>query len=156
MRTRSLALLLAGPLLALAAGIVLAAPTPASRTNPPVPPADAHPAQATVPATHTAPVNPLMPQIDALLAQERQQLADLTAQLRQAAGTDRVPELQRRIAEVKKGTERSILELQLAHARETGNTAAVQSLERSLAALDAPPPAPRPVERAIPSPRHQR
>jgi len=138
----------------LLAAVVLAVPTP-----PTARPDQAHPAGNSprqMRRANGAPANPLMPQINTLLDRERRQLADLNDRARRVSGTQDELAVQREIAAVKKGTERAILELQLEHARTQGDRESAARLERAIATLDAPPPAPVHVPRDIPaSPHHQ-
>ncbi len=108
-----------------------------------------------LPGDQHPPRNPLMPRISTLLEQERNQLADLEQQFRQAADEQSALAIQRRIREVKVETELAILRLQLDAARERGDDETVSRLEQAIATITGPRPQPVFVERDVPD-VHQR
>jgi hypothetical protein len=96
--------------------------------------------------------SPLMVEIDALLAKQRAALLTLESELAVATDLAHSIALQRKIAEVKEQTEIDILDVQLTHARDKGNQALVQELERSIELLKSPP---SPIEPQAREPRAQ-
>ena len=86
-----------------------------------------------------AELTPRLLDIRVLLENEKATLDELRAQYMAATSDAEALRIQRRIHDVKRGTETGLLKIQLKHARLDGNAAAVSQLEETLRQLDNPP-----------------
>lgn len=121
------------------AGQPVIAGNPANQAGPEAPGAADDPARAALRA-----------ELDALLVARQARVQALAAQLAAASG-DEAAALQRRIEQEKAAGDRELLQWQLDRATAAGDAARRRTLEAALAAWDAPPPAPIPVDRPVPS-----
>ncbi len=108
-----------------------------------------------MPADLRTPVGPLAPAFQTVLDEERRQLQQLEQEFARAVDEAAARDVQRRIREVKLQTERRLLMIQLEAAQRSGDPDRIAALEQAVASLDAPRPAPVPVERDVPD-VHQR
>ena len=84
--------------------------------------------------------SPMVLEIDAMLGEQDARLEELYVELAAAPDPAAALAVQKRIEEVKRDSERSMLQIQLDHARVSGTPEQVEALERALADFDDPRP----------------
>lgn len=96
--------------------------------------------------------SPMMQQIEAVMAEQARQLADLRNELAGAVTSEQAIELQRRAEQVKRRSELEVLQVQARFARERGDEKLAGSIEAAIAWIQDPPPPPAPRhERPVPA-----
>jgi len=103
------------------------------------------------PAPHARPLSPMLAEMQALLAAEREQLAALHARVAKAGSNDEALALQRAIEKLKFDTEVSLLRVQAKHARQAGRTEVAARIEAAITELLNPPKIVAPSARPVPS-----